>query len=135
MRTTCMRWCRWVKSRADADDSPRRVLADTSFHSKQNVAQLTARGIDVYVAHANLASELHHGPPLGTSLGRMTASNPHLLAERQKLRTPQGQRHYRQRQTIVERVCGVLKEQPGMRKVQARSLEKVNVGHLYAHVS
>lgn len=122
---------------------PRRVLADSGFYSNQNVAQLTARGIDVYVPDANLAGELHDGAPVGTSLGRMTASNPHLLAMRQKLRTAQGQRRYRKRQTIVEPVFGVLKEQRGMRKFQLRSLEKVNtewmwaalaynVGHLYA---
>ncbi|MBV8436178.1 MAG: transposase [Silvibacterium sp.] len=37
---------------------PDRVLADSGFYSNQNVSQLTARGMDVYVPDANLAGEL-----------------------------------------------------------------------------
>ncbi len=82
---------------------PQRVLADSGFYSNQNVAQLSARGLDVYAPDPNLAHELNGGPP-ATGLGRMQPSDPHLLAMRQKLRTPEGQRHYRQRKTIVELV-------------------------------
>jgi len=111
---------------------PARVLADSGFYSNQNVARLTARGIDVYVPDPNLAGELKHGAPVGTSLGRMTASSPHLLAMRQKLRTTEGQRCYRQRKMIVEPVFGVLKEQRAMRKFHLRSLEKVNTEWIWA---
>jgi transposase len=104
---------------------PQRVLADSGFYSNSNVAQLSARGMDVYAPDPNLAHELNGGPP-ATGLGRMQPSDPHLLAMRQKLRTPEGQRRYRQRKTIVEPVFGVLKEQRGMRKFRLRGIEKVN---------
>ena len=110
---------------------PRRVLADTGFYSNQNVAALQARGIDAYVADPLLAHELHSGIP-SPGYGRMQPSDPHLLAMRQKLRTPAGQRRYRQRKTIVEPVFGILKEQRGMRKFQLRSLEKVNTEWMWA---
>ena len=121
---------------------PHRVLADSGFYSNQNVAQLSERGIDVYAPDPNLAHELNGGPP-ATGLGRMQPSDPHLLVMRQKLRTPEGQRRYRQRKTIVEPVFGVLKEQRGMRRFRLRGLEKVrtewmlaavayNLGRLYA---
>jgi transposase len=121
---------------------PQRVLADTGFYANQNVAELQARGIDVYVPDPNLAHELHTGIP-SPGYGRMQPSDPHLLAMRQKLRTAQGRRRYRERKAIVEPVFGVLKEQRGMRKFRLRGLQKVNqewmlaalaynVGRLYA---
>jgi hypothetical protein len=113
---------------------PQRVLADTGFYSNQNVAELQARGIDVYVPDPNLAHELHSGIP-SPGYGRMRPSDPHLLAMRQKLRTPEGQRRYRERKTMVEPVFGVLKEQRGMRKFQLRGLIKVNTEWLWTAVA
>ena len=110
---------------------PQRVLADTGFYANRNVAELQARGIDVYVADPNLAHELHTGIP-SPGYGRMQPSDPHLLAMRHKLRTAEGQRRYRKRKTIVEPVFGVLKEQRGMRKFQMRGLEKVNTEWIWA---
>ncbi len=104
---------------------PQRVLADSGFYANENVAVLAARGIDVYTPDPNLARELNGGPP-ATGLGRMPPSDPHLLAMRHKLRTPQGKQRYQQRKTMVEPVFGVLKEQRGMRKFQLRGLDKVN---------
>ena len=57
----------------------------------------------------------------------MPVHDPHLLAMRQKLRTPEGQRRYRKRKTIVEPVFGVLKEQRGMRRFRLRGMEKVSI--------
>jgi transposase len=110
---------------------PPRVLADSGFYSNRNVAELSGRGIDVYVPDPNLARELKGGPPAAT-VGRMEPSDPHLLAMRHRLRTAEGRRRYRQRKTIVEPVFGVLKEQRGMRKFRLRSLEKVNNEWLWA---
>jgi hypothetical protein len=110
---------------------PQRVLADSGFYSNRNVAELSGRGIDVYVPDPNLARELKGGPPAAT-VGRMEPSDPHLLAMRHRLRTAEGRRRYRQRKTIVEPVFGVLKEQRGMRKFRLRSLEKVNNEWLWA---
>ena len=121
---------------------PRVVLADSGFYTNQNVAQLSAWGMDVYVPDPNLAHELNGGPP-ATTVGRMQPSDPHLLAMRQKLRTRAGKQRYRQRKTIVEPVFGVLKEQRNMRAFRLRGMAKVsnewtlaalayNLGRLYA---
>jgi transposase len=120
---------------------PQRVLADSGFYSNRNVAELSGRGIDVYAPDNNLACELNGGG-VAQGVGRMPPSDPHLLAMRQKLRTPQGQQRYRQRKSIVEPVFGVLKEQRGMRRFRLRGMEKVaiewtlaaiayNLGRLY----
>jgi len=117
------------------------VLADSGFYSNRNVAELSGRGIDVYTPDPNLACELNGGGA-ALGVGRMQPSDPHLLAMRQKLRTPEGQRRYRKRKTIVEPVFGVLKEQRGLRRFRLRGMEKVtnewmlaaiayNLGRLY----
>ena len=109
---------------------PQRVLADSGFYSNQNIAELQARGIDAYMPDSNVAHELRTGTP-ATGVG-CKQNNPHLLAMRQKLRTPEGQRCYGQRKMMVEPVFGVLKEQRGMRKFRLRSLEKVNIEWTWA---
>lgn len=113
---------------------PERVLADSGFYSNQNVADLSARGIDLYVPDPNLARELNGGPPAVT-VGRMQPSDPHLLAMRHKLRTDTGQQQYQQRKTIVEPVFGVLKEQRGMRQFRLRGLHKVEVEWMLASLA
>ena len=113
---------------------PPRVLADSGFYSNQNVAELSARGIDVYSPDSNLACELNGGG-VAQGVGRMPACDPHLLAMRQKLRTPEGQRRYRQRKTIVEPVFGVLKEQRGMRRFRLRGMEKVTIEWMLAAIA
>lgn len=121
---------------------PRRVLADSSYYSNQNVAHLSAQSIDVYVPDSNLANELHGGA-LATTVAGMRPRDPHLVAMRQKLRTAAGKRCYEQRKTMVEPVFGVLKEQRGMRRFRLRGMEKVstewtlaalayNLGRMYA---
>jgi len=105
---------------------PQRVLADSGFYSNQNVAELSGRGIDVYAPDSNLACELNGGG-VAQGVGRMPARDPYLLAMRQKLRTPEGQRRYRKRKTIVEPVFGVLKEQRGMRRFRLRGMDKVSI--------
>jgi transposase len=113
---------------------PQRVLADSGFYSNRNVAELSGRGIDVYAPDANLACELKGGG-VATGVGRMPPRDPHLLAMRQKLRTPEGQRRYRQRKTLVEPVFGVLKEQRGMRRFRLRGMEKVSIEWMLAAIA
>jgi hypothetical protein len=110
---------------------PQRVLADTGFYSNQNIAELQARAIEAYVADPNLAHELHSGIP-SPGYGRMQPRHPHLLAMREKLRTAEGRRRYRQRKSIVEPVFGILKEQRAMRGFRLRSLAKVNTEWMWA---
>ena len=113
---------------------PQRVLADSGFYSNRNVAELSGRGIDVYAPDPNLACELKGGG-VAKGVGRMPPSDPHLLAMRQKLRTPEGQQRYRQRKTIVEPVFGVLKEQRGMRRFRLRGREKVRIEWILAAIA
>ena len=113
---------------------PQRVLADSGFYSNRNVAELSGRGVDVYAPDCNLACELNGGP-VAQGVGRMPPRDPHLLAMRQKLRTPQGKQRYRQRKTIVEPVFGVLKEQRGMRRFRLRGMEKVGIEWLLAAIA
>ena len=113
---------------------PRRVLADSGFYSNQNVAELSQRGIDLYSPDANLARELNGGPK-ATTVGRMIPSDPHLLAMRQKLRSPAGRQRYQQRKTMVEPVFGVLKEQRGMRRFRLRGMAKVGIEWTLAAVA
>jgi len=110
---------------------PRRVLADSGFYSNQNVAELSARGIEVYSPDPNLARELNGGPA-ATTVGRMTPSDPHLLRMREKLRSPVGRQRYQQRKSLVEPVIGILKEQRGMRRFRLRGMDKVGIEWLLA---
>jgi len=113
---------------------PQRVLADSGFYSNRNVAELSGRGIDVYAPDSNLACELKGGG-VANGVGRMPPRDPHLLAMRQKLRTAEGQRRYRQRKTLVEPVFGVLKEQRGMRRFRLRGMEKVTIEWMLAAIA
>jgi len=105
---------------------PCRVLADSGFYSNQSVAELSGRGMDVYVPDSNLARELNGGPP-ATTVGRMQPRDPHLLAMRRKLRTAAGRQRYLQRKSIVEPVFGTLKEQRDLRRFRLRGLAKVSI--------
>jgi len=111
--------------------APQRVLADSGYYSNQNVAELSGQSIDVYVPDSNLANELHGGPQATTVAG-MQPRDPHLLAMRQKLRSPAGKRRYEQRKTLVEPVFGVLKEQRGMRRFRMRGMERVSTEWMLA---
>ena len=61
--------------------SPEKALADAGFYSNQNVRELEARGIDVYVPDPNLARELNTGKRART-IGRNRVRSPELKAMR-----------------------------------------------------
>jgi IS5 family transposase len=107
-----------------------KILADAGFFSLENIEELEARGLEVYIPDSNLARELNTGQRcprmrLGKTQRRM----------RQKLRGPTGQAVYRRRKALVEPVWGTLKEQRGMRRFRLRGLEKVNIEFTLAAVS
>jgi transposase len=107
-----------------------KILADAGFFSLENIGELEARGLEVYIPDSNLARELNTGQRcprmrLGKTQRRM----------RQKLRGPTGQAVYRRRKALVEPVWGTLKEQRGMRRFRLRGLEKVNIEFTLAAVS
>ncbi len=99
-----------------------KVLADAGFFSLGNVAELQARGLDVYLPDSNLARELN----TGKRCARMRLS-PQQRRMRQKLRSPAGRAVYGQRKAMVEPVLGSLKEQRGIRRFRLRGLHKVAI--------
>jgi len=104
--------------------SPEKALADAGFYSNENVRELEARGIDVYVPDPNLARELNTGKRART-MGRNRVRSPELKAMRKKLRSPAGRQVYGRRKALVEPVFGVLKQQRGMRQFRTRGQAKV----------
>lgn len=106
-------------------ERPQKVSADSGFFKLDAIRELAQRGIDAYVPDSNLARELHLGKRV--QLGALPVRDPEHRRMRQKLRDPAGRRVYARRKGIVELVCGVLKQQRGMRQFRRRGLEKVGV--------
>ncbi len=102
---------------------PEIVLADSGFYTNENIAALTARGVEAYVPDSQLARELNTGQRLRN--GNMVPRHRELKRMRQKLRSPTGRRLYARRKALVEPVWGVLKQQRGMRQFRLRGLVKV----------
>lgn len=113
-------------------ERPARVLADSGFFSRENLVEMERRGIDAYIPDSNLSREMKGGR---SAEAQKPARDPHLQAMRQKLRTPEGQCRYRQRQGLAEPVLGILKEQRGLRQFQRRGLAKVAVEFTLAVVA
>ena len=105
---------------------PGNVLADSGFYSNENVRDLEASGMEVYVPDPNLARELNTGQRART-IGRNRVRSPELKAMRKKLRSPAGRRVYGRRKALVEPVFGVLKQQRGMRQFRTCGRERVAI--------
>lgn len=114
-------------------ERPRQVLADSGFYSGTNLEELRARGIDGYVADANLAGALNRGQPLRE--GNRRVRHRETLRMRQKLRTAHGRATYLHRKAMVEPVIGTLKQQRGMRQFLRRGLALVGMELLLAALS
>ena len=114
-------------------ERPRQVLADSGFYSGANLDGLRARGIDGYVADANLAGALNRGQPLRQ--GNRCVRHRETLRMRQKLRTARGRATYLHRKAMVEPVIGTLKQQRGMRQFLRRGLAQVGLELLLAALS
>jgi len=114
-------------------ETPGQVLADSGFYSGANLDALKARGIDGYVADANLAGALNRGQPLRS--GNRQVRHRETLRMRQKLRTRRGRATYLHRKAMVEPVIGSLKQHRGMRQFLRRGLPKVGLELLLAAIS
>lgn len=101
---------------------PQKANLDTGYFSQDNVAGLTARGIDPYIATGR--SPHHQGwrayfldnpapPPKDASVKEQMAY---------KLRTTIGKAIYRLRKSTVEPVIGIIKEVLGFRQFSLRGL-------------
>lgn len=112
---------------------PRQVLADSGFYSGANLDEMKQRGIDGYVADANLAGSLNRGQPLRQ--GNRAVRHRETLRMRRKLRTACGRATYLHRKAMVEPVIGILKQQRGMRQFLRRGLRNVGREFLLAAMS
>jgi hypothetical protein len=85
--------------------SPEKALADAGFYSNQNVRELEARGIDVYVPDPNLARELNTGKRAAydwAQPGAQCGTESHA----EEIAQPGGTASVRSRKTLVEPVFG-----------------------------
>jgi transposase/IS5 family transposase len=105
-------------------EPPGQVSADAGFFTQDNVRKMEELKLDAYVPDSHLAHELNRGQRVR---GHGAARDPAQRRMRRKLRSPTGRATYGRRKTIVEPVCGTLKEQHGMRQFRMRGLAKVGV--------
>jgi transposase len=104
---------------------PQKITAtlDSGFYSEQAVAGLEARGFNPYVATGRQKHNQGKTQLPAEPLSEQATAKEKLQA---KLRTPEGQRLYAQRKTIVEPVFGQIKGARGFRRFSFRGLKKIN---------
>jgi transposase len=101
------------------------LLADTGYHSQENLERCAAAGIDPYIPEARQ----RHNPPLAERLaddppapqGEPTPSQ----ANAHRLRTRDGKACYAKRKATVETVFGIIKQVQGFRQFLLRGLRAV----------
>ena len=102
---------------------PREVSADAGYYSAQAVDELSALGVDPFVA----PEKTRHGrvvPP--APRGRIPSQLSPRDRMRRKLQTRQGRQRYALRMQTVEPVFGQIKQGRGFRQFLLRGLEKAN---------
>jgi transposase len=101
------------------------MLADTGYHSQENLERCAAAGIDPYIP----AARQRHNPPLAERLaddppepqGQPTTAE----ATAYRLRTRDGKARYAKRKATVETVFGIIKQVQGFRQFLLRGLRAV----------
>jgi transposase len=101
------------------------LLADTGYHSRENLERCAAAGIDPYIP----AARQPHNPPLAERLaddppapqGEPTPAE----AAAHRLRTRAGKARYAKRKATVETVFGIIKHVLGFRQFLLRGLRAV----------
>src|ERR1700730_994210 len=122
IRRSIRNWQRHCDS-DDPNEAPGTELTPETVQGLQErLAEISRRGLDVYVPDSHLARELSRRKRVR---GHAAARQLIHRRMRQKLRSPAGQAIYHRRKHIVEPVLGVLKEQRGMRRFRYRGLAKV----------
>jgi transposase len=102
------------QTKANVGVAPQMTLADTGYASEDTLRELEARGLEACVA-----------------LGREDKQQRCIDAERhpatarmaQRLKTPEGQAHYRRRKCLPEPVFGWIKQVLGFRRFSLRGIE------------
>jgi transposase len=100
---------------------PEKVSADSGFFSAKALEYFDQHGIDGYLPDNNLTHEINTGE-LARGIGQSPIRNEKHHRMREKLRSPAGRQIYQKRQTIVEPVFGILKQQRGLRRFLRRGL-------------
>lgn len=100
--------------------------ADAGYFSTANVTAEALAAIDLYIP----PDKQSHGPRAAGHAAAPAQADPTSAAlarvqMRQKLRTPEGEDHYRRRKSVVEPVFGQTKERRGFRRFSLRGLGKV----------
>lgn len=101
------------------------LLADTGYHSQENLERCEGADIDPYIPEARQ----HHNPPLAERLaddppapaGQPTSAE----ANAYRLRTRAGKARYAKRKSTVETVFGIIKHVLGFRQFLLRGLDAV----------
>jgi transposase len=100
------------------------LLADTGYHSQDNVERCEAAGIEPLIP----AARQSHNPPLAERLGDdpPAPSDPSPAeAMAHRLRTRDGKTRYAKRKATVETVFGIIKHVQGFRQFLLRGLRAV----------
>jgi len=110
---------------------PRTVLADCGYSDAKLFKRLDQQrpDLDLYVSVRRedaQAPRRYDYRPQHKIKGRRRLREPMLCAMADKLRTPEGQRRYRQRACTVEPVFGIIKSVLGFRQFLLRGLDKVS---------
>jgi hypothetical protein len=104
---------------------PEMVLADAGYYSMEQIAAVSACGIEVYVPDRLIARELAGVAVVGEMNTRQKRRHPGLQELRERMRGPTARTCYTRRKALVEPVFGVLKQQRGMRQFRRRGLRAV----------
>ena len=110
---------------------PNRVLADCGYASQEVLQRFSEQRpeLELYVSvqgeHTHAQRTYEYRPTEKMSQPRKLTA-PVLLAMAEKLKTPEGQRTYRQRACTVEPVFGIIKGSLGFRQFLLRGLKKVS---------
>lgn len=103
--------------RTNVGQLPEAVLADAGYRSEENLQSLEASAIDAYVALGREGKK---------SVVKNVEKHPATQRMKQKLETPEGQKRYAKRKSIVEPVNGWIKSVLGFRQFSLRGLKKVS---------
>ena len=106
---------------ADELGKPEALVADTGYHSKENVERCVEQDIEPYIA----GSRERHNQPLEDRLKappECPADADAVTAMKHRLQTAEGKAIYSKRKSTVETVFGVIKEVLGFRRFHLRGL-------------
>jgi len=109
---------------------PKAALSDAGYVNADAFDRLEKEGIEIYcsVHREDAHSERHYDfrPEKPSKRKPREATDPRLIAMREKLRTGEGKAIYGKRNHTVEPVFGIIKEAMGFREFSLRGKEKVS---------